>query len=78
MRGFEVVMTTGTDEHGVNVERSAKKAGKTPQEYSTEISAQWKAHWEDLGIAGDELIRTTDERHHRAFCPVAVPLALPR
>ena len=24
MRGYEVVMTTGTDEHGVNVERSAK------------------------------------------------------
>jgi len=27
MRGYDVVMTTGTDEHGVNVERSAKKAG---------------------------------------------------
>ena len=27
MRGYEVVMTTGTDEHGVNVERAANKAG---------------------------------------------------
>ncbi len=27
MRGYDVVMTTGTDEHGVNVERAAKKAG---------------------------------------------------
>src|SRR5579863_7580485 len=65
MRGFDVVMTTGADEHGVNVERSAKKAGKTPQEFSTEIAAQWKQLWDDLGIAGDEFIRTTDERHHR-------------
>ena len=30
MRGFDVVMTTGADEHGVNVERSAKQAGKSP------------------------------------------------
>ncbi len=65
MRGFDVTMTTGADEHGVNVERSAKKAGKTPQEFSTEIATQWKQLWDDLGIAGDEFIRTTDERHHR-------------
>lgn len=65
MRGFDVVMTTGADEHGVNVERSAKKAGKSPQEFSTEIVAQWRQLWDDLGIAGDEFIRTTDENHHR-------------
>ena len=64
MRGFDVFMTTGADEHGVNVERSAKKAGKSPQEFSTEIAVQWKQLWDDLGIAGDEFIRTTDERHH--------------
>ena len=34
MRGFDVFMTTGADEHGVNVERSAQKAGKSPQEFS--------------------------------------------
>jgi methionyl-tRNA synthetase len=65
MRGFDVTMTTGADEHGVNVERSAKKAGKSPQEFSTAIAAQWKQLWDDLGVAGDEFIRTTDERHHR-------------
>ena len=65
MRGFDVFMTTGADEHGVNVERSAQKAGKTPQEFSTEIAVQWKRLWDDLGIPGDEFIRTTDERHHR-------------
>src|SRR6266404_4793598 len=33
MRGYDVVMTTGTDEHGVNVERSAKKAGVPESEF---------------------------------------------
>ena len=65
MRGFDVVMTTGADEHGVNVERSAKKAGMSPQEFSTAIAAQWKQLWNELGIPGEEFIRTTDERHHR-------------
>ncbi len=65
MRGFDVVMTTGADEHGVNVERSAKRAGMSPQDFSTAISVQWKALWDDLGIPGEEFIRTTDMRHHR-------------
>jgi methionyl-tRNA synthetase len=65
MRGFDVFMTTGADEHGVNVERSAQKAGKSPEQYSTEIAVQWKQLWDDLGIPGDEFIRTTDEKHHR-------------
>src|SRR5947209_19505035 len=33
MRGFDVVMTTGTDEHGVNVERAAQKAGVPESEF---------------------------------------------
>ena len=65
MRGFDVTMTTGADEHGVNVERSANKAGMSPQEYSTAIAVQWKRIWDDFDIAGEEFIRTTDERHHR-------------
>src|SRR6266436_4160442 len=33
MQGYEVVMTTGTDEHGVNVERAAQKAGVPESEF---------------------------------------------
>ena len=32
MRGFDVLLLTGTDEHGQKIERSAAKAGKTPQD----------------------------------------------
>src|SRR5258708_6819570 len=63
MRGYDVVMTTGTDEHGVNVERSAKKAGVSEAEFVARMAAEWKALWDELGIQGDEFIRTTDLKH---------------
>jgi methionyl-tRNA synthetase len=63
MRGYDVVMTTGTDEHGVNVERSAKKAGVPESEFVAKMAAEWRALWEELGIQGDEFIRTTDLKH---------------
>ncbi len=63
MLGYDVVMTTGTDEHGVNVERSAKKAGIPESEFVAKMAAQWKALWEELGVQGDEFIRTTDLKH---------------
>ncbi len=34
MQGFDPVLTTGTDEHGQKVERSAQAAGKTPEEFT--------------------------------------------
>jgi len=63
MRGYEVVMTTGTDEHGVNVERSAKKAGVPESEFVAKMAAEWRALWSELGVQGDEFIRTTDLKH---------------
>jgi methionyl-tRNA synthetase len=63
MRGYDVVMTTGTDEHGVNVERSAKKAGVPESEFVAKMAAEWKALWDELGVQGDEFIRTTDLKH---------------
>src|ERR1700674_262946 len=65
MCGYDVVMTTGADEHGVNVERSAAKAGKTPQEFSSANVAEWRRIWDEFGIQGDEFIRTTDPLHAR-------------
>src|SRR5260370_36863025 len=59
MRGYDVVMTTGTDEHGVNVERSAKKAGVPESEFVAKMAAEGRSLWDDLGVQGDELIRTT-------------------
>lgn len=65
MRGYDVVMTTGTDEHGVNVERAAKKAGVPESEFVAKMAAEWRALWDELGIPADEFIRTTDLQHVR-------------
>jgi len=63
MRGYDAVMTTGTDEHGVNVERSAKKAGVPESEFVAKMAGEWRALWDELGVQGDEFIRTTDLKH---------------
>ena len=65
MRGYEVVMTTGTDEHGVNVERAAKKAGIPESEFVARMADAWRSLWDELGLTADEFIRTTDLRHVR-------------
>ena len=66
MRGFDVVLLTGTDEHGQKIERSAKAAGRTPQQLTDEISAEYRALWEKLDIRLDRFVRTTEDRHEHA------------
>ena len=65
MQGFEAVMFTGTDEHGQKVERAAEATGKSPQEFTDVISAEFRTQWEKLNIRVDRTIRTTDPRHHK-------------
>ena len=65
MRGYEVVMTTGTDEHGVNVERAAQKAGIAESEFVARMADAWRALWDELGVTADEFVRTTDLKHVR-------------
>ncbi len=65
MQGYEVVMTTGTDEHGVNVERAAQKAGVAESEFVAKMAEAWRALWDELGVPADEFIRTTEVRHAR-------------
>jgi methionyl-tRNA synthetase len=65
MQGYDAVMFTGTDEHGQKVERSAEAAGKSPQEFTDTISAEFRTQWEKLNIRVDRTIRTTDPRHHK-------------
>jgi methionyl-tRNA synthetase len=64
MEGFDpVVFTTGSDEHGQNVERASKAVGKTPEQFATDVADEWKTMWEKLGIAPDRFIRTSDPKH---------------
>jgi methionyl-tRNA synthetase len=66
MQGFDpVVLTTGTDEHGLKVERSAQAAGKTPQEFTKAIAAEFQRQWRDFGLGIDHFVRTSDDQRHR-------------
>ncbi len=58
-----VVLTTGSDEHGQNVERAAKAIGKSPEEYATAIANEFVRQWQALGISVDHFIRTSDPKH---------------
>ncbi|MGC1650589.1 MAG: methionine--tRNA ligase [Candidatus Sulfotelmatobacter sp.] len=61
--GADTFFLTGTDEHGQKIERAAQAAGKTPQQYADEISAEFRNLWKRMGISNDDFIRTTEERH---------------
>ena len=63
MQGYEAVLTTGSDEHGVNVERAAQRQGKTPKEFCDVISAEFRRQWQMLGLEIDHFQRTTDPKH---------------
>ncbi len=65
LAGADVFFLTGTDEHGVNIERKAREAGLSPQEWVDQIAPQWQALWKRLGISNDDFIRTTEPRHIR-------------
>jgi methionyl-tRNA synthetase len=64
MQGYDpVVLTTGSDEHGQNVERAAKAAGMTPEEYATRVANEFVRQWKQLGIGVDHFIRTSSPEH---------------
>jgi len=65
MLGAETFFLTGTDEHGQKIERAAQAAGKTPQQYADEISAEFRKLWKRMGISNDDYIRTTEDRHKK-------------
>ncbi|MEG1500415.1 MAG: methionine--tRNA ligase [Clostridiales bacterium] len=63
MRGFETYFLTGTDEHGQKIQRRAKEAGLSPQEFVDDIVKGIKELWQLMDIQYDDFIRTTDDRH---------------
>ena len=63
--GRDTWFLTGTDEHGQKIERAARTAGKDPQSFTDEVSAQFRALWDRMGLSYDDYIRTTELRHKR-------------
>jgi methionyl-tRNA synthetase len=66
MCGNEVAYLTGTDEHGVNIERAAEKLGIKPAELVDRNQKIFVELWKLLGIQYTHFIRTTETLHARA------------
>lgn len=65
MRGESVWFSTGTDEHGQNIERRAAAQGLAPREMVDGIVAGIQRLWSRLHISYDDFVRTTEPRHER-------------
>ena len=63
LHGYDVYFLTGSDEHGLKIQRKAEEKGVTPKEYVDEVIENAKDLWKCLGIEYDRFIRTTDEDH---------------
>lgn len=62
----KVFFSTGTDEHGLKIEREAEKAEKNPEDFADEMAAHFQDLWKKLNIDYTKFIRTTDEKHKEA------------
>ncbi len=66
LKGFDVMFLTGTDEHGIKIEKRAAAKGVTPQKYVDDIVAGIKDLWSIMDISYNKFIRTTDDYHVKA------------
>lgn len=62
----DVFFLTGTDEHGIKIQKTAASKGISPKEMCDENSQSFKDAWKRLDIDYDKFIRTTDDYHEKA------------
>jgi methionyl-tRNA synthetase len=63
LHGFEVLLITGTDEHGQKIQRTAEQLHRDPQAHCDEVAAGFQDLWTRLNIQYDRFSRTTSDRH---------------
>jgi methionyl-tRNA synthetase len=66
MCGYDVAYLTGTDEHGVNIERAAEAQGISPQQLVDRNQQIFRDLWKLLGIQYTDFVRTTSDEHAHA------------
>ncbi len=63
--GYNVHFLTGTDEHGLKIQRSAEKKGQDPLAFCDEISQTFRDLSSTLNLSNSDFIRTTEARHKK-------------
>ena len=66
MDGFNVYFLTGTDEHGLKIQRAAEKKGVKTLEFCDELSKTFKDLSKTLNLTNNDFIRTTEDRHKKS------------
>ncbi|WP_132994875.1 methionine--tRNA ligase [Sporanaerobacter acetigenes] len=66
LMGYDVMLVTGSDEHGQKIQEKAKENGVSPKEYVDGIVKDIKELWAMLDISYDAFTRTTDIEHEKA------------
>ena len=64
LQGKNVFFLTGTDEHGLKIQREAEKNNKDTKVFCDEVSSKFKNLAKALNLSIDDFIRTTEQRHH--------------
>jgi methionyl-tRNA synthetase len=63
LRGYDVLMVSGTDAHGTPVTVRADQEGTTPAEVAARYHSEFLTYWRDLGITYDLYTTTTTDNH---------------
>ena len=66
LEGCKVYFLTGTDEHGLKIQREAKKNNKDTQLFCDDLSAKFNELTKILNLSNDDFIRTTESRHYKS------------
>ncbi len=72
--GDETFFLTGTDEHGLKLQRAAEKVGVDPKAFVDGMAEKFKRYWSMLDISYDRFIRTTDPDHEEVVRSVAMEM----
>ena len=67
-----VYFLTGTDEHGLKIQKAAEKDGSDPLIYCNKISKIFKDLTKTLNLSNDDFIRTTEKRHHESVNDLSI------
>ncbi len=65
LSGYDVLFSTGTDEHGQKIKEAAEEKGMEPEIFVDAVVPRFKDLWKRLNILYDDFIRTTDQRHEK-------------
>ena len=66
IQGFNVFFLTGTDEHGLKIQRAAEEKGMDTKKFCDEISVTFKDLSKTLNLTNNDFIRTTEKRHFKS------------